>query len=67
MKASEIILEYYDPAGDNHRKIKKSDTRRPRLTLRHLNKLRKVRELKKLEDGERKKFIPVMYRNPVVE
>ena len=49
MRASEIILEYYDPAGDQHRVIKKSDTRRPRLTLRHLNKLRRVKELRKLK------------------
>ena len=67
MKASEIIIEYYEPANDEHQRIQKKDTRRPRLTLRHINKLRKVRELKKLEDGERKKFIPVMYANPVIE
>lgn len=67
MKATEFIIEYYDPAQDDHYKMQKSDTRRPRLTLRHLNKLRKVRELKKMEDGEQKKFIPTMYSAPPAE
>jgi hypothetical protein len=44
----------YDPAQDVNNKRTLSDTRKPRLTLRHINKLRKMREAKKLEmaDGE---------------
>jgi len=57
----EILNEYYDPELDEYSKAELGDTRRPRLTLRHLNKLRKVRELRKLEQATHKDFVKAMY------
>lgn len=37
--------------------------RRPRLTFRHLNRLRKVNELKELEMQEYRRFVKMMYGN----
>jgi len=39
-------------------------TRRPRLTLRHLNKLRKQRELRKVEKLKQAAAIIDIYRTP---
>lgn len=40
---------YLSSADDDRLTAKRTDTRRPRLTLRHLNKLRSVREAKRKE------------------
>jgi hypothetical protein len=61
MKFKDVLNEYYYPEDDKLNQTKKDDTRRPRLTLRHLNKLRKVRELKKLELAAHKDFVKTMY------
>lgn len=57
----DILNEYYDPELDDHSKAELTDTRRPRLTLRHLNKLRKVRELRRMEKSTHKTFVQKMY------
>ena len=57
----QILNEYYNPEDDEFSKTHLSDTRRPRLTLRHLNKLRKVRELRKMEMEAHKEFVRTMY------
>ena len=57
----EILNEYYEPELDDYSKASLDDTRRPRLTLRHLNKLRKVRELRKLEKESHDEFVQQMY------
>ena len=41
MKARDLLCEYYDPADDELGQAKMDDTRRPRLTMHHLQKLRK--------------------------
>jgi len=56
-----ILNEYYDPELDDFSKAELTDTRRPRLTLRHLNKLRKVRELRRLEQAAHQDFVRQMY------
>lgn len=61
MNFKDVLNEYYSPEEDKLNQTKKDDTRRPRLTLRHLNKLRKVRELKKLEMASHKDFVKAMY------
>lgn len=61
MKVSDVILEYYDPEDDKGSVAKKSDTRRPRLTLKHLHKLRKMREVRKLEQEEHLVLVRNMY------
>ena len=40
-------------------------TRRPRLTLRHLNKLRKHREMRKLEKLKHAAAVIEIYKDPV--
>jgi len=59
-----IITENYFPEDDEHNKAEMSDTRRPRLTLRHLNKLRKIQELKTLEQEAHGDFVRTMYGAP---
>ena len=56
-----ILKEYYEPELDDYSVAELEDTRRPRLTLRHLNKLRKVRELRKMEQATHKEFVKTMY------
>lgn len=56
-----ILKEYYEPELDDYGKAELNDTRRPRLTLRHLNKLRKVRELRRMEQANHKEFVKAMY------
>ena len=41
---------------DDQSKYEYNDSRRPRLTLTHLNKLKKMRKLKKLDLDKRYKF-----------
>lgn len=59
-----IINEHYDPADDKMNQASLEDTRRPRLTLRHLNKLRKIQELKALESEAHDDFVRTMYGTP---
>ncbi len=62
MKASEIepILKT-QPGRDKQTAARKSQTRRPRLTLRHLHRLRLMHERKKLEAAQKEKFVKDMY------
>lgn len=57
-------MEFYDPADDELGIAHKEDTRRPRLTMFHLQKLRKARDVSKLEKAEHLNFLPDMYGQP---
>ena len=59
-----IINEHYEPADDKQNQASLSDTRRQKLTIRHLNKLRKIQELKKLENESHAEFVRTMYAEP---
>jgi hypothetical protein len=59
--ARELLVEFYDPAADELAIAHKDDTRRPRLTMMHLQKLRKARDVAKLETAEHLNFLPDMY------
>lgn len=66
MEFKEFLLqENYWPEDDKQNQIELDDTRRPRLTLRHLHKLRMVQELKKLEMMAHKDFVKTMYSEPL--
>ena len=65
MKLMEVKPGYNDPAENDLVKSKKTDTRRPRMTLEHLNKLRKMREIRKLEVEDRKQLFKRIYARPV--
>ena len=42
MRSNEILNEYYDAEDDNLSNRKADDTRKVRLTLKHLNRLRRL-------------------------
>ena len=61
------LNEFYSPENDAWQRRNKGDRRKPKLTLEQLNKLRKVREIKKAEEIEHDKFVRVMYATPTQE
>ena len=61
------LTEFYSPENDALQRRDKGDTRKPKLTLEQLNKLRKVREIKRAEEIEHDKFVRVMYVIPTQE
>ena len=62
MKASEILDEASrDNRADSRPAQELGNTRRPRLTLRRLHRLRLMREFKKLEAAQKRKFVSHMY------
>lgn len=58
------LIEFYNPEFDEAQKKDAEQRRKPKLTLEQLNKLRKVRSIKRAEDIEHKKFVSVMYQAP---
>ncbi len=58
------LREYYEAEDDSINTLKIDDTRRAKITLKHLNKLRKKRELDKLEDSERMQNLSKIYGKP---
>jgi hypothetical protein len=67
MRAKDLLVEFYDPADDELGKAKLDDTRRPRLTMLHLQKLRKSRDAERYEKAEHINFLPDMYGTPPAE
>ena len=65
MRLMEVKPGFVDLQSDEFHKAKKMDTRRPRLTLEHLGKLRKMREIRKMEMEERKELYSKIYQRPV--
>lgn len=61
MKRKDIINENYDMEEDEFMKAEVADKRRPRLTIRHLNKLRKLKDARVIQDQERSVFVKKMY------
>jgi hypothetical protein len=61
MRAKDLLVEYYNPADDSLGKAEMSDTRRPRLTMAHLQKLRKSRDAERVEQAQHISFLPDMY------
>lgn len=61
MKSRELLTEFYDPESDVLGKARMDDTRRPRLTMVHLQKLRKARDAERYEKAQHLEFLPDMY------
>jgi len=61
------LREYYEASDDRHQIANIDDTRRVRLTLKHLNKLRKKRELERLEHEVRVGEFSSMYGRQTAE
>jgi len=64
MKLMEVKEGIVDVKTDEFHTSDKMDTRRPRLTLLHLGKLRKMREIRNLEMEERKETYKKIYQRP---
>lgn len=60
----DIDTAIYDPSKDEAGVRTPSDTRKTKLTLRHLNRLKKVRALRKLENLKREDLLGIMYGAP---
>ena len=65
MRLNEVKPSYQDPQENELAQAKKMDTRRPRLTLEHLGKLRKMREVRKMEMEQRRDLYKQIYQRPV--
>lgn len=61
MRADEFDPEYYDPSQDKFQQAQVKDTRKPRLTIRHLNKLKKMRAAQDLENHMRTDTLEIIY------
>lgn len=62
MKFNDFYLEeYHDRGSDKFMQLDVSDTRRPRLTLRHIQKLRKRRAMEKYEKELRQSRLSSIY------
>lgn len=55
---------YYDPSQDEVNNRVPNDTRKPKLFLRHLNRLKRIRALNKLEKLKREDMYGEMYATP---
>ena len=58
------LNEFYNPEFDEFQKKHEEDTRKSKLTLEQLGKLRKVREIKQDEKVKHDEFVKVMYKSP---
>ena len=64
MLAKELLVEFYDPEDDKLGMSEYQDTRRPRLTLRHLQKMRIAKDAESIDRATRMAFLPTMYNPP---
>lgn len=61
MRSGEFLVEYYDDEDNDYGNRKIDDARRSRLTLKHLNRLRKQREVHNVEHANRTKKVKTIY------
>jgi hypothetical protein len=61
MRGHEILAEVHDQKDDKYTYIEIDHVRRPRITLKHLQKLRKTRSIEQLEASERQKDASQIY------
>tara|TARA_B110000503_G_scaffold142031_1_gene237480 strand:- start:638 stop:838 length:201 start_codon:yes stop_codon:yes gene_type:complete len=64
MRSNEFLLEYYDDEDNEYSNRKIDDARRSRLTLKHLNRLRKQREVHNVEHASRTDRVKTIYARP---
>ena len=56
-----FLREFYDPANNELDVMKLDDTRRPRLTLMHIQRLRKSRDAERVDRAQHLESLPDMY------
>lgn len=64
MRANEFTGSYVDLAKDEYNKAEPSYTRKKTFTLRHLNKLKKMRAAEDLERMMRMDTLEIIYGTP---
>ena len=64
MRSGEFLVEYYDDEDNEYSNRKIDDARRSRLTLKHLNRLRKQREVHNVEHANRTEKVKTIYAQP---
>jgi hypothetical protein len=64
MRSNEFLVEYYEAEDNEYENRKIDDVRRNRLTLKHLNRLRKQREIHNVEHASRMEKIQKVYSIP---
>lgn len=66
MKAWELKRDfgYYSPESDEYNARKLTDTRKKPLTLRALNRLKKIKMTREMELLQRANFLELMYAAP---
>ncbi len=64
MRSGEFLVEYYEAEDDEYHNRDIKDVRRSRLTLKHLNRLRKQREIHKIEHASRLEKVQKIYARP---
>lgn len=64
MRSGEFLAENYDDEDNEYSNRKIDDARRSRLTLKHLNRLRKQREVHNVEHANRTEKVKTIYAQP---
>lgn len=55
---------FYNPEEDDINKASLGDTRKPKLTLKMVNRLKKIRSTKNLEMAKKQELLGIMYGAP---
>jgi hypothetical protein len=64
LEEADLDTAVYDPSKDKATARELGDTRKARVTLRKINRLKKMRALKQLEKLKRQDLLAVMYGTP---
>ena len=64
MRAGEIDMGYQDVGRDVQQQAHFHDTRKPRMTLKNLNRLKKMRAAQDLENHMRMDTLEIIYGAP---
>lgn len=64
MRAGEIEMGYQDVGRDVQQQAHFHDTRKPRMTLKNLNRLKKMRAAHDLENHMRMDTLEIIYGSP---
>lgn len=67
MKASDLNPQFSDPSQDLIQQRQIHNSRKPTITLKALNKLKKMRAAKDLENLMRNDFMQIIYGMPAEE
>ena len=67
MRSNDILNEYYDAEENKFANREIDDVRKQRLTLKHINRLRKQREVHNIEHAPRVEKIKKIYAKPAAQ